>query len=194
MDFSGLKDFFLVGGTALSLQIGHRISIDIDLFSQNSFDDESLLAQMEREFGFVLDFRSANTLKGEIKGIKIDLITHSYPLVKSLLLFEGIRLCSLEDIAAMKLNAICGNGTRLKDFTDIAYLSSYLTLAQMLEAYGEKYTTRNPAIVIKSLGYHLDIDFNEPIEMAHGKFQWKIIEKRLLQMVKSPGITFEPIK
>lgn len=194
MDFPGLKDFFLVGGTALSLQIGHRISIDIDLFSLNSFDDESLLAQMEKEFGFILDFRSANTLKGEINGIKVDLITHSYPLVKPLLLFEGVRLCSLEDIAAMKLNAICGNGTRLKDFTDIAYLSSYLTLAQMLDAYAKKYATRNPAIVVKSLGYHQDIDFNEPIEIAHGKFQWRAIEKRLLQMTKSPGILFEPMK
>lgn len=75
IDFPGLKDFFLVGGTALSLQIGHRISVDIDLFSLNSFDDESLLVQMEKEFGFVLDFRSANTLKGEINGIKVDLIT-----------------------------------------------------------------------------------------------------------------------
>ncbi len=194
MDFSQLKDFFLVGGTALSLQIGHRISIDIDLFSLNSFDDESLLAQMEKEFCFVLDFRAANTLKGEIDGIKVDLITHGYPLVKPLLLFEGIRVCALEDIAAMKLNAISGNGTRLKDFTDIAYLSSYLTLTQMMNAYREKYTARNPAIVVKSLVYHQDIDFNEPIEIAHGKFQWKTIEKRLLQMAKSPGILFEPMK
>lgn len=189
-----LKDFFLVGGTALSLQIGHRISIDLDLFSQQPFDEESLLLEMEQSYRFFLDFQSRNTLKGEIDGVKVDLITHGYPMVRPLLSLEGVRLCSLEDIAAMKLNAISGNGTRLKDFIDVAYLSSYLSLSTMIEAYEEKYETRNPTIVLKSLVYFQDIQFDEPIKMVQGKYHWKQIEKRLSEMTRWPKVRFEPLK
>ncbi|MDP9082106.1 MAG: nucleotidyl transferase AbiEii/AbiGii toxin family protein [Bacteroidota bacterium] len=76
-----LWEFFLVGGTALSLQIGHRVSIDLDLFSINPFDENLLLAYLESTCKFQLDYQSKNTLKGQINGVKVDFITHSYPLV-----------------------------------------------------------------------------------------------------------------
>lgn len=185
-----LKDFFLVGGTALALQIGHRISIDLDFFSQASFDENLLIIELESKHNFQLDYQSKNTLKGEIQGIKVDFITHNYPLVKPLIQEEEVRMASPEDIAAMKLNAIAGNGTRLKDFIDIAYLSSTITLSQMVNAYAEKYASRNPTIVVKALEYHQDINFKEAIEMVNNKYQWKIIEKRLFLMTKSPEKLF----
>ena len=74
----------------------------------------------------------------------------------------------------MKINAITGNGTRLKDFIDIAYLSSSLTLLQMIDAYEQKYATRNPAMAIKALDYHNDINFMDPIEMPERKYKWEI--------------------
>ncbi len=185
-----LKDFFLVGGTALALQIGHRISIDLDFFNQSSFDESSLITKLENKYNFQLDYQSKNTLKGEIQGIKVDFITHNYPLSKSLIQEEGVRMASPEDIAAMKLNAIAGNGTRLKDFIDIAYLSSKITLSQMVNVYEHKYASRNPAIVIKALEYHQDINFKEVIEMVDNKYKWKNIEKRLFQMTKFPKKLF----
>jgi len=188
-----LKAFFLVGGTALSLQIGHRISIDLDLFTIASFDDNQMLSDLEDKYKFQLDYQSKNTLKGEISGVKVDLITHNYPLVKPLLNFDSVRMASPDDIAAMKLNAISGNGTRLKDFIDIAYLSSFMTLSQMVDAYEEKYSSRNPAMVIKALDYHRDINFNEPIEMIDGKYKWKDIEQRLGQMTLHPTKVFTQI-
>ena len=124
-----LNEFFLVGGTALSLIMGHRISIDIDLFSINPFDEKKMLAFMEEEKGFKMNYLNKNTIKGEINGVQIDLITHSYPLVEDLTNIESIRMASILDIAAMKLNAIVGNGTRVKDFIDIAFLSSFLSLS-----------------------------------------------------------------
>ena len=86
-------------------------------------------------------------------------------LLTALMNDEYLRTASLEDIAAMKLNAIAGNGTRLKDFIDVAYLSSLLTLTQMVDAYAEKYSSRNPVMAIKALEYFNDIDFTEPIDM-----------------------------
>ncbi len=186
MDDELLKDFFLVGGTALALQIGHRISIDLDFFNQSAFDENLLIAELENNYKFQLDYQSKNILKGEIQSIKVDFITHNYPLVKSLVQEEGLRMASPEDIAAMKLNAIAGNGTRLKDFIDIAHLSSTITLSQMVNAYEHKYASRNPSIVIKALEYHQDINFKEVIEMVDNKYQWKYIEKRLFQMTKFP--------
>ncbi|WP_449436196.1 nucleotidyl transferase AbiEii/AbiGii toxin family protein [Pedobacter steynii] len=94
-----LKAFFLVGGTALSLQIGHRISIDLDLFTLVSFDDNQMLSDLEDKYKFQSDYQSKNTLKGEIGGVKVDLITHNYPLVKPLLNFDNVRMASLDDIA-----------------------------------------------------------------------------------------------
>ena len=186
-----LKDFFLVGGTALALQIGHRISIDIDLFSTSPFDLGDMLPHMEANYPFRLDFESRNTLKGEAGGIKVDLITHAYPLVSPLVVMEGVRMASMGDIAAMKLNAIAGNGTRLKDFIDIAYLSTHLSLHEMVGAYEKKYASRNPAIVVKALDYHRDINFNEKVNMIDGGLEWKDIEARLKLMTLHPQQVFD---
>ena len=193
MEDEFLENFFLVGGTALALQIGHRISIDFDLFTLTPFDEKEMLSSLEERYQFQMDFLSRNTLKGSIRGIKVDLITHKYPLVKPLIEIEHIRIAASEDIAAMKLNAITGNGTRLKDFIDIAYLSSSLTLSRMIDAYEEKYATRNPAIVIKALDYYNDINFNEPIEMLKEKYKWEDIKKRLGEMTLNPDKLFDKV-
>ncbi|QEC46058.1 hypothetical protein FSB84_25645 [Pseudobacter ginsenosidimutans] len=86
----------------------------------------------------------------------------------------------------MKLNAIVGNGTRLKDFIDVAYLSSSLTLNQMVNAYEEKYVTRNPTIALKSLAYQNDIDFTEAIQMLDREYDWKHTHERLNQILAFP--------
>ncbi|MBV7530623.1 nucleotidyl transferase AbiEii/AbiGii toxin family protein [Chitinophaga sp. sic0106] len=188
-----LQDFFLVGGTALALLIGHRISIDLDLFTIAPFNEDAVLTELETNYSFQLDFQARNTIKGRIQEVKVDLITHAYPLVQPLTEEEGVRMASLKDIAAMKLNAITGNGTRLKDFIDIAYLSAYLPLADMLEAYSEKYSSRNPIMVLKALDYHNDIDFKEPIMMLDGEYSWKKIKGRLDQMTLHPQKLFSSI-
>jgi len=113
--------------------------------------------------------------------------------VKDIVVAETIRLASLEDIAAMKLNAIAGNGTRLKDFIDIAFLSSILSLQQMIDAYEYKYQSRNPLITMKALAYHNEINFKEPINFLKGTYPWKLIETRLSQMMKSPTMVLAPL-
>ncbi len=70
------KDFLLAGGTGLSLQIGHRTSIDIDLFSRNSFDSNQFLEYLEKQYDFQMQFMHHNTLKGIAEGVFVDLITH----------------------------------------------------------------------------------------------------------------------
>jgi hypothetical protein len=95
---------------------------------------------------------------------------------------EGIRYLGLKDIAAMKLSAIADDGTRLKDFIDVACLSTKLSLDEMLAAYADKYPNANPMRPVKCLGFFEDINFKEPIQMLVGSYKWALIEKRLSDM------------
>ncbi len=185
-----LKDFVLVGGTALSLQMGHRISVDLDLFVNQDFEAEELREYMERTFHLETDYLAFATVKGEISGVQVDCIAHSYPWIRPFVEKEDIRLASMEDICAMKLNAIAGNGTRIKDFIDVAFLSSMYSLNQLLSFYEEKYHA-NPLMPLKGIVFFDDINMEAPIKMADGKtLNWKKIEKRLLDMEKYPNKIF----
>ena len=183
------KEFHLVGGTALALQIGHRKSVDLDLFTLEDFDFEDLNKYLKANYGFVDSFFEKNTLKGFIEGVKVDFLTHAYPLISPIVAENNVRLYAVRDIAAMKLNAIVGNGTRVKDFIDIAWISTIMPLSEILDAYEEKYQSSYfPAL--KSLLYFDDIDFKEPVQMMDGKLKWKVISKRLEMMSKSPKRVF----
>ena len=109
-------------------------------------------------------------------------------------LAENIRLASFDDIAAMKLNAIAGNGTRLKDFIDIAFLLLEIPFSQMLQGYEKKYNS-NPIIPIKAISYFDDVNYNKPIKMARdSKFNWGKIQKRLKNMQDYPDRIFQVLK
>ncbi len=164
-----LQEFHLAGGTSLALQIGHRKSIDLDLFSQSDFDNNFLSEYLEQTFGFLLDYSAKNTLKGSIHNIKLDIISHKYLLVSPILQEENIRLYSIEDIAAMKLNAIAGNGTRSKDFIDIYFILKQFSVKEILRFYTIKYKSRNAMHVIKSLSYFDDINIQDWPEMLTEK-------------------------
>ena len=186
-----LQDFVLVGGTSLALQLGHRLSVDLDLFCETDFNEEELRAYLTRNYHFQADFMERSTVKGEINGVKIDCIAHCYPWLKAWRQEDGLRLAQLEDISAMKLNAIAGNGTRIKDFIDMAYLSSVFSLEQMLGFYEQKYHS-NTLMPLKGLIFFDDINKDEPVHMADGKpLQWKRIEKRLLSMDRYPERVFD---
>ena len=136
------------------------------------------------------DYIDKETVKGEVDGVKLDCIAHKYPWLTKPVMENEIRLASYDDIAAMKLNAITGNGTRLKDFIDISFLSTYLTLNEMLNDYQLKYKS-NAVMVLKALSYFDDINFNEPINMLNNEsFDWKKIKKQLLFLIKNPDKLF----
>jgi hypothetical protein len=172
-----LQDFHLAGGTSLAMQLGHRKSIDLDLFTQNDFNSNTLLEFLEEHYGFKMYFSSANTLKGQINDVNVDFITHKYPFVDQLICSENIRLFSIPDIAAMKLNAIAGNGTRSKDFIDMYFILKRFEVKDILFFYKKKYTERNQFHALKSLNYFEEISMADWPEM--------ILEKNLnLQNVK----------
>lgn len=188
-----LHDFIVVGGTALALQIGHRRSEDIALFTQHDMDMPALNAHLSTAYGFRPDFVERNTLKGQIRGVKVDLITFPYPWIAPIVEEEGGRLASLSDIAAMKLSAISQDGTRLKDFIDVAFLSCHLCYADMIACYEHKFPHANPAIPLKAIAYFNDINFNATINLINARYQWPNIERRIHQMRQNPRKCFDEL-
>jgi len=187
------NQFSLAGGTALSLLIGHRKSIDLDLFTAGEFNPLQLEKYLQEKYAFKGDILSGASLKGEVNGTKLDFIRHGYPDVEPRIQEDGIRLYSLKDIAAMKLSAIADNGTRLKDFIDVAYLSGYLSLKEMLAAFKTKYPQTNPYRAVKGLNYYDDIRFSERIDLLGKGFRWETIAARLSYMTREENRRFQPL-
>jgi len=175
-----LKGFYLVGGTALALTMGHRKSIDIDLFSDFNFDTGAMLENLSADFPFKLFFSANNTLKGSINGIQVDILAHRYPLVCEPLVIEDISMLSREDIVAMKLNAISVSGQRVKDFIDIFYLLDLYSVEEMIGFYKIKYLQYNEVNVLKSLTWFEDVDLSDwPVILKTPKLKWGTITKKI---------------
>ena len=175
-----LKNFNLAGGTALALYIGHRKSNDIDLFTDKDFDEQSVLEKLESGFNFILDYQEKNTLKGFIGEIKVDILSHKYNTVATSVKIDNIILASTEDIIAMKLNAISGDGTRIKDFIDLYYLLKEHSVDELLACYEKKYNQRNLMQVIKSLNYYDEVNLDDwPVLIKDKDLSWDAIKKSI---------------
>jgi hypothetical protein len=177
-----LKEFYLVGGTALALKMGHRKSVDLDLFSNFSFDTVQLLENLSADFSFSLFFSANNVLKGSIRGVQIDIVAHRYPLICDPIITDSICMLSVEDIAAMKLNAITVSGQRVKDFIDIYYLLETYSIGEMIGFYKKKYSQYNEANVLKSLCWFREADLSDwPVLIKTPKLGWGTIKKKILE-------------
>ena len=188
-----LSTFNLVGGTALALHLGHRKSIDLDFFTSESFDLEEVKMMLIKKYDFKVSYSRSQTLKGFINGVKVDFIKFDYPHLHNCDIIDEVRIESIPDIIAMKLLSITDNGSRIKDFIDIAYLSSWFSLEEMLQFFIRKITNSNIMMPIKALTYFDDIDFNESIVMLYNDFDWDKISNRLIDMTKEPNRIFEKI-
>jgi len=174
-----LKEFYLVRGTALALQLGHRNSIDIDLFTKNDFSPEDLLKFLGKRFSIQTTFSIKNTLLSVVNNIKVDFIRHDYPLVLPPITEEGITYLSKQDITAMKLNAISNSRKRLKDFIDVYFLLEHFSLGEMIEFYTIKYPNFNPLIPLKAINYFDDIDPEIDPPKLKNKLPLTEIKKRI---------------
>jgi len=156
-EFSGLR---LVGGTALALQIGHRISVDLDLFGEIDFD-----SQVFNTFSKVqLIKKSQNINIFEINNVKVDIVNYRYPWLEDELQIEKIRLAGLKDIAAMKIAAVIGRGSK-KDFVDLYFLLKKFSFNEIISFYKNKYSDASVYLALKSLLYFDDADKEPPLNM-----------------------------
>jgi hypothetical protein len=188
-----LQNFHLAGETAIALQLGHRLSVDIDMFTPEVFDAVVLKSALESQYMLRSNDILINGLLGEIKGIKTDFLSHQYALLQEPIVVEGIRMYHLKDLTAMKLNAIVGNGTRAKDYVDIAFLSSIFCLDDMVTFFSQKYPLSNGMMALKSLAWREDVATHVPIQFRNSNLRWEIINARITAMIAHPDKLFEPL-
>lgn len=187
MQDPALNDFYLVGGTGLALQLKHRRSVDIDLFCHTGFDSQSTCSHLEHQHQAYSVIHELNTVRCLIKGIKVEFLCHPYKLLEPLSLIDGIRLAGLKDLAAFKLNAVSGRGSK-KDFWDVEALLQHFTLRQMLDFFTQKYPVAELWHLIRSLTYFDDAD-NEQIEILDLQgHSWQFIKERILRAVMEERI------
>jgi predicted nucleotidyltransferase component of viral defense system len=182
MQLSAMRQFDLVGGTALSLKYGHRISVDLDLFTTVPFDNEVIQEVLSSVYqsNFIIEGRPARFgIFAYIKDIKIDIIHHPHPLIRPSQEIGGIRMFSTEDIMAMKIQAILGRGKK-KDFWDIAELLTHYSVQDFINFHKEKYSTQNLLITVpQAMTYFADAEESEDPNSLKGQ-TWENV-KRLIQ-------------
>lgn len=164
MEMPELSDFSLVGGTALSLLYGHRKSIDLDFFSNKPFDHAQITISLQNKFGnkFIKEEKAPRFgLFCYVDDVKIDLVRHPHPLIRTLQNIERMRLFSTEDIIAMKVQAVLGRGKK-KDFWDIAELLKHFSIDEFIRFHKEKYATQNLLITVpQAITYFADAEESE---------------------------------
>lgn len=187
MNFKPLQEYSLVGGTALSLQLGHRISEDIDLFILKDFDKSRMQIALKRKFKNRIDIHSSvkNPLGvfSHIDGIKIDIVKHPYHLINEILVVDNIRMWSLLDIAAAKVYAISIRATK-KDFWDIDRLLDIFNIEEIADAYYERYNQFVALGVPKMLTYFSEADESkEPVCLMNKN--WKQVQKSISKKINN---------
>lgn len=173
----------LVGGTALALQIGHRSSVDLDLFGTIEEDTDLTTEVLERIGPTVPGKCSAHIKTYRVCGVKMEIVGYDrYSWIDSPVLEDGLRLASPKDIAAMKVNAIQGRGTR-KDFVDMYFLIQNYGLDQVMEFYKTKYPEYSEYRAMLSLTYFDDAEQN-PMPEMFVDVSWEEMKRSILKSVE----------
>ncbi|MDR0961753.1 MAG: nucleotidyl transferase AbiEii/AbiGii toxin family protein [Mediterranea sp.] len=173
----------LVGGTALALQLGHRKSIDLDLFGRLTAENKEIKDYLSTLGKLSVLKESENIKTYTINGVKIDLVNYSYAWIDAPIIDKDIRLASMRDIAAMKINAIEGRDSR-KDFVDIYFLLQHFSLSEVLSFYMKKYPEYSILRALMSLTYFEDANQQISPQMLI-PVDWTTIQTVITDTVKA---------
>lgn len=173
-----IQKAYLAGGTALALQLGHRVSYDLDFFTQEEFDEKMLLPEIEKISDFQLEKIAWRTILGKFKDVKFSIFYYKYPLLYAVKKFKMINITDIHDIAAMKIAAIASRGTK-RDFVDLYFIcKEIVSLPDAIQLYDKKYenlaTTK--IHIMKSLVYFEDAEPDEMPKMLK-KVAWEDVKK-----------------
>lgn len=173
----------LAGGTALALQYGHRKSVDLDFFGVIEADPITITEELKSVGETVILKRSPRINIYSVNGVKVDVVNYPYEWIEETVVLEDLRLAHPRDIAAMKLAAITGRGTK-KDFFDLYFLLQHFELSDMIQAYNQKFTDGSAFMVLKSIIYFDDAETDEdPVLLK--KVPWKKVKSTVLQKYKA---------
>lgn len=179
--------FYLGGGTAVALYLGHRRSLDLDWFTQEPLMDPMRLAQDLRDAG--LAFRTGQiargTLHGAVSRTPVSFLEYRYALLEPTVIWDscGCPLASLDDLICMKLSAITQRGSK-KDFVDLYALGlKHRSLHEMLQLYQQKYAMTDIAHVLYGLAYFDDAN-KERMPVGLWDLNWRTIKQTIREWMK----------
>lgn len=158
---TNFTEYYLAGGTALSLQIGHRNSVDLDYFTKVNFDTQTLLKKIKSIFEneeVAVTYEEENTLWLIIDGVKLSFIKRESDLIEDFISEEVFKMASVKDILIMKLGAIC-NRSEYKDYYDIALISKVIDCRIWTNLWLEVNKGVDPISFIVSLSYYDNVEY-----------------------------------
>lgn len=174
---AALRGFYLAGGTGLCLRLGHRRSFDIDLFRDTDFDASELLRELQSDGVAASNVRTKrSTLWMDVGGVRVSLMWFPYACIAPAEPAMGVPVASLEDIAAMKIEAIASRGAR-KDFYDLYFICQHIAgLPAALAAFELRFASARPDMIhrMKALTYFEDAE-REPEPALFEPLDWRCV-------------------
>ena len=188
------KPFRLVGGTSLSLQLGHRMSIDIDLFTDaeyGSIDYTAIREFLEIKYPFCVSRSLENVAFGTnfVVGnsitdcVKIDLY-YTDDFIEKPIIIEDIRMATANEIIAMKLDVVLRGG-RKKDFWDLHFFIDTISLIEMISLFKKRYPYNDDFIKIKKQLVNFEIADTEFEPICLLEKTWEIIKLDFYEFVRT---------
>lgn len=177
--------FYLAGRTGLALHLGHRLSQDLDLFSAELFDEETLLQRVQAMTGFSLVAKAPHSLHTTIQGIKVSFLGYEYPLLFPGTQYLDVTVADARDIACMKVSAIASRGTK-RDFLDLYVCAQQFGLGDLLKLFDHKYSHAryNRVHVLKSLTFFEDSE-KDPMPHMLIPLDWGAVKQFFVHEVPS---------
>jgi len=189
IDFLRTEGFYLAGGTALALHFGHRTSKDLDFYTPQSFKNSEIVGQFNKLFkGEITEVRRApDTLWLKVKSTDLSFFRYPYKLIQSVVPYLGVDLASVEDVAAMKMEAVIGRGKK-RDFVDIYYLIRKYGLKKFLKFFKQKYPESfNEPNCLHALMYFKDVEAPQKDRKRiyiYESIEWKSMKEYIEKEVK----------
>jgi len=184
MSISELKDFRLAGGTGLSLRLGHRVSIDLDLFTNQLFNPEEFQIFLENHFNNRVGLLGSNKygVFTAVDSIKVDFLYRHEKFSDAEHSEDGFRIANLNDIAAMKILAASNRGSK-KDYYDLHELLNVYTFAELIDLFKVMYPNYGIAGIIKSIADFNDAESeDDPISLK--KVAWINVKENIAKEIR----------
>lgn len=184
LNFLKQMNFYLAGGTALALQIGHRSSVDFDFYNRNTFISPQIIDNLGQNKLTIIQ-QSEGSLAIRINNIEASFFRYPYKLLNPLIEEENLYIASIEDIAAMKIIALIQRGL-YRDFIDLYFLVKMLGLENIINFTKRKYPPFNPYLAIQALTYFDDADADSKSFKAtyYKETSWPEIKNFFIEQVK----------
>jgi len=186
------QQFVLAGGSGLALQLGHRISVDLDFFTRRPFSPEKLFQKI-KQLGIspIVQQEEEGTLTIIVSGVKVSFFHYPYPFRGKMAVFNGIQIANVIDIASMKTMAISQRGAK-RDFVDLYFILQEIPFHRIAENMVMRFGRDriNPVHIGKSLVYFNDADVDpEPSYCGKDKPDWERIKRFFLKNVQQMVIS-----